>query len=210
MFLLRLTAIALVLGLACAAAQAQSLRATTQDGREVLLDPKGTWKFAPAAVGKGPDAGAQYRVPAASKENVQIPKLKAKIAYNDKRWQLLNKPLNEVASLSFRHVSGDSYAMVIAERVEMPIKTLRDAAVENARAAAQDLKVEREERRTVNGKSVLFLQMSGTVKGIPFVYYNYYHAGPVGSIQIISYTSKNLFEENKADFADLLNGLLIE
>jgi hypothetical protein len=149
-------------------------------------------------------------VPVSSKEKVQIPKLKARIAYNDARWKLLNKPLNEAASLSFRHASGDSYAMVIAERVEMPIKTLRDAAVENAQAAAHDLKVEREERRTVNGKSVLFLQMSGTVKGIPFVYYNYYHAGPVGSIQIISYTSRNLFDENKADFADLLNGLIVE
>ena len=199
-----------VLVVACAAAQAQTLRATTEDGRAVLLDPKGTWKFAPEGASEKKVQGAPYNVSPAAKERVAIPNLKAKVAYNEKRWKLLDKPLNQVASLSFRHANGDSYAMVIAERIEMPLQTLRNAAVENAKSAAKDLTIEREEHRTVNGRPVLMLQMSGTLQGIPFVYFNYYHAGPAGAIQFMSYTARNLFNESKADFEELLNGLLVE
>jgi hypothetical protein len=51
--------------------------------------------------------------------------------------------------------------------------------------------------------------MKGTIEGIQFVYYGYYYAGKAGTIQLLTYTSQNLFAEYKSEMTELLNGLTI-
>jgi hypothetical protein len=79
----------------------------------------------------------------------------------------------------------------------------------NATKAAPDAQIVHEERRTVNGSEVLYLQIEGTIQGIPFVYHGYYYGGQGGCIQVIGYTAKNLVQEYRADIVDMLNGLTV-
>ena len=97
---------------------------------------------------------------------------------------------------------------MITEGIEIPLLSLRDIAIENARRAAPDLEIKKEEYRTVNGVKVLCLQMNATIRGIPFSYLNYYYSSKSGSIQLLTYTSANLFNGYRSRMEMLLNGLV--
>jgi len=96
--------------------------------------------------------------------------------------------------------------MLIAEKLEIPIESLRNIALQNAKNAAPDMRIIREEYRNVNGNNVLMMQMQGTVQGIKFTYYGYYYSSANGSVQFLTYTSQNLFEGYEGDMQELLNG----
>jgi hypothetical protein len=126
------------------------------------------------------------------------------LAYDPAKWTLL--PSDKPGRRQLTHREGDGYALIFAERLQMPMAALKNIVLQNARTAAPDAKVVREEQRTVNGVTVTCLEMTGTTQGIPFRYFGYYYAGKSGTIQVITYTGDSLFPEYRADFEDLLNG----
>jgi hypothetical protein len=101
------------------------------------------------------------------------------------------------------------YAMLITEKIEIPIKNLRKIALSNARSVAPDVQIIKEEMRKVNGQYYLCMQMNGTIEGIKFTYYGYYFSSSKGTVQFISYTAQNLFESYKSDMESLLNGMSV-
>jgi hypothetical protein len=90
------------------------------------------------------------------------------------------------------------------------LENLKKLAIKNAKNAAPDLRVVKEEYRIVNGVKVLFMQMNGTIQGIQFSYYGYYYSFKGGSIQFLTYTAQNLLDEFRPSFESLLNGLVIK
>jgi hypothetical protein len=110
---------------------------------------------------------------------------------------------------SFTHKDGDVGVIVIAERVEIPLETLKEVAINNAMEAAPDMKVTFEENRVVNGRNILCMKMQGTVQSIKFNYDSYYYAGKAGVIQCITYAPNNLYREYESDMSDFLDGLVI-
>jgi hypothetical protein len=80
----------------------------------------------------------------------------------------------------------DGYAMIIAERIEIPLGEIRQIALQNAREAAPDAKIIEEGRRRVNGADVLLLRMEGKASGIAFTYLGYYYGGPAGTVQVVT------------------------
>src|SRR6266480_3602623 len=111
--------------------------------------------------------------------------------------------------ITFNHQKGEAYAMIISERVSMPMESLKKVAIENAKKVAPDVKIVSEEKRTVNGKELLCLKFTLTAEGIPFIYYGYYYGGSEGTLQVLTYTYSNIFDEYKGDFDDFLNGTQI-
>jgi hypothetical protein len=111
--------------------------------------------------------------------------------------------------ITFNHKKGEAYAMVISERAGMPIETLKKIALENAKKAAPDAKIASEEKRVVKGKELLCLKFTGTIQGIPFTYYGYFYGGAEGTLQVVTYTASNIFDEFKQDFDDFLDGIQI-
>ena len=98
--------------------------------------------------------------------------------------------------------------MIISEKFEIPLETLKSIALETARSAAPDLKIVKEEYRIVNGIKVLLLQMNGTMQGIKFSYYGYYFSNTNGTVQFIAYTSQNLLDGYRKECDILLNGFV--
>jgi hypothetical protein len=183
-------------------------KAVTEDGKNVILYPDGTWKYAEpkAAASKGKKS---YSKPEASTKLHKGKHGTYGMWINEGKWQVAKEQSSEAAEFEINHVSGDAYAMVIAERLTMPLESLREVAISNAKEAAPDAEVVFEEKRTVNGADVLLMQINGTIRSIPFTYYSYYYSGKAGSIQVIAYTGQSLFDEFKADFEDLLNGFVV-
>ena len=181
-------------------------KAVTSVGRKVLLYPDGTWKEDSA--GSRVETSAGNTRPAASTVKASILKGRASIYFNPNKWKA--KGPEEGGRSTFIHVDGDAQAMLITERIQMPLASLEKVALDNAKAAAADATLVFKEMRRVNGLELLVLQIKGTVSGTPFHYYGYYYAGEKGVIQAITFTAQNLFPEYRTDFEEFLNGLTLE
>ena len=179
------------------------IKATTDDGRKVLLYPNNTWKFAQAAGQQTAQAGG-YTKPASATSVVDIHAGSTRLSYDPARWTA--EPGTDRTKMTFQHVDGDGYALVIRERLQMSLDALKEIALNNAVQAAPDARIVFEESRVVNGAPVLCLMIEGTTSGIAFTYYGYYYSGKSGIVQIVTYTGQNLFEEYKPEFENFLNG----
>lgn len=180
-------------------------RARTESGREVLLYPDGTWKYAEVATREPTRPGAFNR-PATADKAVTSQKVAFKIWIDQSKWKESRKA-SEAVEFQFAYVTGDAYAMAITERLSIPLSSLKEIAVTNAKGVAPDIRVVLEEERTVNGLKVMCLVMEGTVKGIGFTYYGYYYSDKTGTIQLVTYTGQTLFQEFKPELTKFLNGL---
>lgn len=125
-----------------------------------------------------------------------------------KLWSFKKQTENEAAEYKLLLKSGDLYGMIITEKVEIPLETLKSLALANGQKVAPDLKIVKEEYRNVNGLKVLLLEMSGTTQGIKFSYYGYYYSNTNGTVQFITYTSTKLLNSYKSKIEILLNGLV--
>jgi hypothetical protein len=99
--------------------------------------------------------------------------------------------------------------MMITENIEVPLETLKTIALQNGKEASPDIKIVKEEYRTVNDKKILLLQMNGTVQGIKLSYYGYYYSNSKGTLQFLTYTSQSLFDNYFTEIEDFLNGFVV-
>jgi len=190
--------------------QAQQ-KAVTETGEEVILFEGGTWEY------QNEDDSLKKEIPTNSnifekdKEStflLKSNKLNVGVHLNPKIWSFKKATDNPDAEYELQLKDGDLYGMVITEKVEIPLETLKSIALENGQAAAPDLKIIKEEYRNVNGLKVLLLQLNGTIQGIKFSYYGYYFSSINGSVQFITYTSQNLLDSYRPISEKLLNGLV--
>jgi len=98
--------------------------------------------------------------------------------------------------------------MLITERIEIPLITLKNIALENAKSVSPDMQIVHEEYRFVNNSRILMMQMEGTIEGISISYYGYYFSNRDGTNQLMTYTTQNLFNAYRRDFDELLNGMV--
>jgi hypothetical protein len=120
-------------------------------------------------------------------------------------WILMRRPC-PVTEVEFKHKEEDIYALVVAERISIPLETLRMAVINNLRKQDKEAKITEEKKRTVNGSDVLFLTVEAKVRGIPLTYMYYLYSGKAGAIQIITATGQNLFKESRAEMEAFMNG----
>jgi len=215
--ILRLAGLCALL-LTFSAANAQTM-AVTLEGDTVYLYSDGTWdftgEFADYSIGSPllPEEltyAGSYKSPASNASEVTGPESGYKVKYNPKEWEkIVPGEINDDASHAFQMKNDDGYAMVIFERVGIPLESLGQIAIDQAFNVAPDLNLEKAEKRTINGKEMLCLQMSGITSGIPFTYLGYYYSDENRSIQFIAFTGSNRFEVVRDQFEAMLNGLII-
>lgn len=190
--------------------QAQQ-KAVTEAGEEVILFVDGTWKY------QNEDYVKEREIPTNSKKFkkddkstflLKSNKLNVGFWLNPKLWSFKKATDNPEAEFELKLKEGDLYGMVIAEKIQIPIETLKSIAVQNGKGVAPDLEIIKEEYRTVNGLKVLLLQMNGTMQGIKFSYYGYYFSNDSGTVQFVTYTAQNLMDSYIADSENLLNGIV--
>ncbi len=185
--------------------------AVTETGKEVILYDDGTWKYRsdedtvkteistnPISFSKNSEATFLLK---SNKVNMGF-------CINPKKWSFKKATSNEAAEYELQIKDGDLYAMIISEKIEIPLDALKSIAYNNSKEIVSDLKIVKEEYRIVNGKKVLCMQMNGTIQSIKFSYYGYYFSNSNGTVQFITYTSQNLLNKYLPDIENLLNGLV--
>ncbi|MFK7969051.1 MAG: hypothetical protein AB8F95_01730 [Bacteroidia bacterium] len=188
-------------------------KAVTETGKEVVLHEDGTWTYVnkediketEIPVNKKKfqkDKTSSFQVKSSVNENAFF--------INPKLWEFEKAESEGAVEYKFKRKGQDLYAMAVTERIGIALEQLKTIAITNARAAAPDTKITKEEYRTVNGNKVLMLQMEGTIQGIKFIYFGYYFSNENSTTQFLSYTAKGLFDEYKDEMEVLLNGLTLQ
>jgi len=198
----------LILSSSCIFAQTKAI---TETGDEVILNQDGTWKYVKEPVVTNDVIKVNDKEFSKDKNSSFLVKSKTiniGIWLNPKEWNFSKSTSNESAEFQFQKKDEDLYGMLISEKMQIPIETLKGIALENAKKAAPDIKVINEEYRNVNGIKVLMMQMSGTMQGIRFVYYGYYYSNSNGTIQLVTYTGENLLNDYLDDIELFVNGLV--
>ena len=187
------------------------IKAVTETGDEVILFEDGTWKYADTTKTEKEDISINpKKFTKNSSATFLLKSTKAGVGVwlNSKKW-LFNKGENNEDAEYELHLKGkDLYGMMITEKIQIPLESLMNIALDNAKKAAPDAKVIKKEYRMVNDKKMLFMQMNGTLEGVKFSYYGYYYSHENGTIQFVIYTSQNLLNEYISDAEELLNGLV--
>jgi len=186
-------------------------KGVTENGEEVILFEDGTWKY------QNEDYLNETEIRTNPKEFIKdnnstflLKSNNVNVGFwlNPKVWSFKKATDNPDAEYELQLKEGDLYGMIISEKVEIPLPTLRSIAFETAQTMAPDLKIINEEYRAVNGIKVLLLQMNGTMQGIKFSYYGYYFSNTNGTVQFITYTSQNLINDYRTECDNLLNGII--
>lgn len=186
----------------------QEIKATTTDGKDVILNPDGTW-FYPEESAASSTTGSglpQFFKPKSASVLLKGKRVKYGLWYDSRKWIVDQDIDNGSAEYELTHVEGDRYIVIIPERIQIPLETLRLAAIANAKKIAPDTQVSFEEKRIVNDRKILYLKLNATIQGIPVAYNNYYYSGKAGAVQVMAYTGQNLLDDYQADLMDLLNG----
>lgn len=191
-----------------AQAHSQEIKATTEDGKDIILDPDGTWSYSETRESSSlSDKGLpQFFKPESATTLLKGKRVAYGLWYDRSKWTLDQEIDNTSAEFELTHVEGDRYAVIIPERIQIPLETLRIAAIANAKKVAPDTRIAFEEKRIVNNRKILCLKMDATIQGIPISYINYYYSGKAGAVQVMAYTGQNLLDEYNTDLMDLLNG----
>ncbi|XOV91796.1 MAG: hypothetical protein ACFHWX_16485 [Bacteroidota bacterium] len=187
------------------------IKAVTETGDEVVLYDNGTWTYVDGMVTEKepiPVNESKFEKDKKSTFLVKSNKINVGLYINPKSWAFKKGTEEDAYEYQFQKKGGDLYGMMITEKLDIPVESLQQIAIDNARSAAPDIKVTKEEYRNVNGIQVLMMQMTGTIQGMKFTYCGYYYSSEGGAVQLLTYTGTNLFDSYLGDIELLLNGFV--
>jgi hypothetical protein len=131
--------------------------------------------------------------------------------YDQTKWKQSQAP-DAKGKVVFQLIGEAANAVVYGEGTEVPISFVKEIVLNNFQKLNEDVKVILEEKRVVNGREILCLKVEGKSKQIPIpiISYGYYYGGKEGTIQVITFTGKNLFGKYEGELTNFLNGLVIQ
>ncbi|MCB1111739.1 MAG: hypothetical protein H7A37_04450 [Chlamydiales bacterium] len=177
---------------------ADPISAITTEGKRAILNDDGTWKYAEAAIHDKKPAAQKFAKSAKTPYGVW---------YDPTIWTKLTQSLNEDAEISFSMKGKDVYAMFISEEIAIPLDTMREVLIEHLESVADNVVVNEEDERQVNGLPVKYMQIDADIQNLPFSYMIYIHTGEEETVQIYTFTFRKLLEQQRAAMEEFLNGL---
>lgn len=183
------------------------IKATTEEGRSVILKQDGTWSYDSTTVANADSGVKVFTKPAVDTKCLKSEKVSYDFCYNPAAWQISGFKLNQDAEFSLVHKKGDAYAMIITERIGFELEMFKNALVERLKSVSSESTVLLEERVVVNGIPAYHVRAQAKLEGLVFMYDSYYISDENGAIQLTAFTGKNIFKQYEKDFIQLLNGI---
>lgn len=172
---------------------------STHDGREVLLESDGSWKFSNAK---------KYTKSLLATRSIESRIVPFKISYNPAQWTCkLGEDYQEY--LFTLKNDNECGALLIPEVLSLPWDMSKDLLIQAATSAGGELNMRVEEDRIVNGIPIKYFVYDLNDEGFEFTYMVYVYAGENATVQFAGYSSKNDFPKYKNTLEDLLNGLAL-
>ena len=186
------------------------ISAVTENGDEVFLYDDNTWIYKNENLSNKSLSSISYPIYNYDKNStflVKSNKIKMGVYIDPKKWSF-NKSLSDEYEYEFELKNEELFAMMINEKIEMPLENLKELAFYNFSFAADDARIVNQEFRSVNDLLILMLHMEGTIEGLSVFYYGYYFSNDKGTTQFVTYSTTNLFDSYKSEIEKFLNGLI--
>ena len=159
---------------------------------------------APETSGSSTMAPALTEAPAARTASVDL--LDHAVRYDPGEWSEI-PPLNDDVLLQLEHSSKEVWISLITERGEIPVEAMVRLIRQNmVVAGAQDVEGIRSGKRLVGGIELGYSETLATVEGVPFIYLAHVFSSERGTIQILGWTTRNLYTEHKATIERFVAG----
>ncbi len=187
-------------------------KAVTETGDEVILYSNHTWKYSNEF--KSEKSFIKSNGAIFTKDKGATFLLKSNHVHlgfwlDPKAWAFEKATNNADAEYELTKRNSSLNAVIITEKAGIPLESLRDVVVENAKSVAPDYEIQNQEYRMVNGLKVLYLQASGTVSGIRFAFYGYYFSDSTSSMQFVVTGFAATQKEDQKQAENLLNGIVV-
>jgi len=190
-----------------------SKKAVTDEGEIVILDNDGTWQYEQPESIKTRKILLNQKLYKKGKKATFTLKSKvndSQFSIDPKVWAFKKGDDSDSSEYNFKLKGGDLYGMAITEGIEVELLNLPQLALQNAKDAAPNIKIIKQEYRIVNGHKVIYMEMQGTIQGIKFKYLGYYYSDKSGSTQYITYTGSSLVKKYESEIEKFLNGFSIQ
>ncbi len=185
--------------------------AITETGDMVILYDDGTWSYLHKDTIDADDINInpeKFSLSDSSPFLLKSTRINMGCYLDPLKWTFEKTNENEAAEYEINNMELGLYGMMITEKLDLPLESLANIALDNARDAAPDVKVTEKQYRYVNGLKVLMMRMTGTIQDMKFSYYGYYYSTPKGATQFLVYSSEEIVNNNIAEIEQLLNGLV--
>jgi hypothetical protein len=160
----------------------------------------------PSSLGATPPPQLRsYTKPPAAKTRIKTSVEEFVLWIDETKWKQYKSDTPGI--LKFSHVNGEALAAVVTDHIGIPTDVMREAALENAKRGDPNARITFEEKRIVNGRQVLAVEISLTIEGVPVKMLGYYHSGSSGNIQVIGVIPETVFTKNIGEVTEFLNGL---
>jgi hypothetical protein len=196
----------------CSALVSAQQSAVTQTGEQVILNDDGTWTYVNKDTINADEIltnPEKYSKSDKSSFLLKSTRLSLGCYLDPKKWTFKKGEESDAAEYEINNIDDGLYGMMITEKLDLPLESLANIAIDNARDAAPDVRVNKKEYRYVNGLKVLMMRMTGTIQGIKFSYYGYYYSTSNGATQFLVYSSEEIVDQHIADIEELLNGFVV-
>ena len=183
--------------------QAQ-VRATTGDGRVVVLAADGTWSYVVSA--SVPETQVATR-PTTALANLDLWRGRGVVYYDATKWHV-TKLAGDSSEYYLHNGRDDAYVSLTTTRFPLGMDVFRQVTLKTLRVTAPDARVTAVRKWTINGLDVTEEEIRATVDSVPFVYLICYYTGDAGTMQMFAFTTANLFNEYRSDFQEFMNGFV--
>lgn len=187
-------------------------KAVTEIGDEVILYSNHTWKYSNEFKNEQSFIKSNGAVFAKDKGATFL--LKSNHVHlgfwlDPNAWAFEKATRNADAEYELTKRNSSLNGVIITEKAGIPMESLRDVVIQNAKRVALDYEIQNQEYRMVNGLKVLYLQASGTVSGIRLAFYGYYFSDSTSSLQFLVSGYAATQKEDQKQAEELLNGIVV-
>jgi len=182
------------------------ITAITEEGKAVILFSNGTWRYANDSVKISSLELPQYTIPGNSKQLLKGKETRYSLWYNAEKWNLLPDTIYANCEYALEDRNGERIAMIITESMQVPLATIKEAALGSFKKKGSECRIAEEQKIVVNGTEGLLLKIDALVDGIPVSYLNGYFSTRQGTFQLITYTAYNLFDRHRNELMELISG----
>lgn len=183
-------------GLACG----EQIFCKTPEGKDVDLNTDGTWKYA---------LQQKHAKSEKAKKFVESKLIPFGVWFDPDAWRISGKKSNEDAEFEFSLKGGDAYALMINEGVGLSYDYMKNFLLEhfNEAEGVEEGHLVHEEKRTVNGLPVTYLQFDMLIHKVPFSAVLLVYIGESETIQLMAFTTTKQLPKYQPAIEEFLNGL---
>lgn len=174
------------------------------NGRAIIIDCNGTWKYA--------EAGAVPTGECADGNIITSKKINLSMCI-DPAWRIDNK-INGNFEFQFYNASSEIYGALVTERTGVPTEALEYAILFHAANAMglrnEDVPVLKKSKVTLNGVEWNYIEYDIKLKGANFRFGNYYISlGETGVAQLPFWCGRAYFEKNRKQIEEVASTIKV-